>query len=215
MSRALLLTLCLFSLLTVSFGQEVIPTPVVLPAESASPEPVPVDENFISPQASLDHFLAVMTEAGPLRPGRYLLGPRHLDLSEIPAVVREERGIPLAQQLYELLSPLDLSKISQEPTAEAEEVLLHRYPSGDQISMRRQSDGRWLFSAATVRAVPLMHDALVASSPEIASEQSFLDRSYLGVSGHLGAGTRFASALVPCRLLCGDADSRVLRPFAS
>ena len=187
MSRALLLTLCLFSLLTVSFGQEVIPTPVVLPVESASPEPVPVDENFISPQASLDHFLAVMAEAGPLRPGRYLLGPRHLDLSEIPAVVREERGIPLAQQLYELLSPLDLSQISLEPAAEAEEVLLHRYPSGEEISMRRHSDGRWLFSAATVRAVPLMHDALVASSPQVASEQSLLDRSYLGVSGTIWA----------------------------
>lgn len=182
MSRCLLLVLLLLSLLSASYSQDVLPTPV-LPAENSSPVAPVVSEEFASPRASLEHFLKVMNEAGPLRPDLYLLGTRHLDLSEIPAVVREERGIFLGQQLHDLLSALHLTNLTLDPAPGADEITLHRYPSGQSISLRKQPDGRWLFSSATVQAAPSLHDALVAVEPDKFAESSFFQKSYLGVSG--------------------------------
>jgi MscS family membrane protein len=127
--------------------------------------------------------MEVMRASGPLRPDLYLLGGRHLDLSEIPAVVREERGLILAQQLYEILSAVKLpAEDFQNPPA-GEEITLYRQPSGRAISLRRQPDGRWLFSAETVEAIPGMYQALTAKGKIELAGSTVLDRELLGIRG--------------------------------
>lgn len=208
MSRVLRMILCLLGLGLAVGAQPVPPTPVLVPTETATPVPALVEEEFASPRASLERFLDTMSQAGPLRPGYYLSGLRHLDLSELPAVVRDERGVLLAQQLHDILVALDLPTLPADPAPGAESVLLYRYPSGQEITMRQQPDGRWLFSAATVQAIPSLHEATVESNATESSETALVDRDYLGVPGKFWS---LAVLLPLCSYLSGCLAVLILR----
>lgn len=187
MSRPLAYIVFVLLLLTPSLAQEIYPTPVLIPdlTSAATPASPAVEPEFSSPRASLERFEKVMSEASPMRPGLYLLGPKHLNLSEIPAVVREERGIALAQQLHDILGTLDLTSVSLEAPPEVDEVALYREPSGKDIVLRKQPDGRWLFSAATVRLIPEIYQAMDASTTRLTTGTPLLERSFLGVKGRV------------------------------
>jgi MscS family membrane protein len=180
----------------------------VAPAQTPSPTPgavsEPAEEGYLSPSTSLQHFLEVMRAAGPLRLDLYVVGRRHLDLSEIPAVVREERGIALAQQLYEILDSSELNRL--EVTAGQNEVTVYRQPSGDGVVLERQPDNRWLFSRETVRSIPRMRAALatkgrITTGPGLTlNGKSLRPRETVAL---VGLGLPLLSYLAGCALVFG------------
>lgn len=146
----------------------VTPTPQVGP-ESEDESQIPPE--FVSPESVFENFVAAMALAGPLRPDQYLHAIHYLDLSKYPTVGRNEMGISLSKQLYEILktADLDLSQLAVEPGVKS--VTIYRQPSGAAIELVKQKDGRWLFGASTVKAVPEMYNVL--------SEKGKIERWYI------------------------------------
>lgn len=155
------------------------PTPEV----TAPVEQTPVE--FSSPRQSLESFLATMGLASALRPDQYLVANGHLDLSEIPRVVREERGVSLSQQLYAILQIVTLDAESLDVEPEQTSVVLYRQPSGDRIELVRGEDGRWLFSSQTVKGIPRMYRLLSSKGKIDGWHIEALNFEVLGVSGNL------------------------------
>ena len=131
------------------------PSPPAVPKEEES---IPVE--FSTPELSLENFLATMALAGPLRPDLYIQANHHLDLTQIPTVVREEQGVSLSQQLYSILETADLNLAPLEDYGDSRSVTIYRQPSGDQIELIRNEKKYWVFSARTVAAVPRMYKVL-------------------------------------------------------
>jgi MscS family membrane protein len=169
-------------------------TPVPTPKISATPanttvksqdtgNTVPIE--FSTPQLSLENFLATMALAGPLRPDLYIQANRHLDLSQIPKVAREEQGVSLSQQLYSILSTADLNLTRLEDYGQERSIVIYRQPSGDQIELVLHEDGRWVFSARTVAVVPNMYRVLTRKGKIESWYFQALNVEVLGLNGNL------------------------------
>jgi MscS family membrane protein len=188
MRRLALLALLICLLLQPALAQ----TPA--PAASASPSSVPqatatpVAPEFATAAASLRAFLLLMQEGSPLKPKPWNQARAHLDLSAVPTVVREERGVLLSHQLYKILeaAPLDLDNLRVE--AGETQAVVYRQPSGHAIAMQKQLDGRWLISADTVAAIPDMFGVLEDKGRIQVRHIAALDFHFLGLSGEQWLG---------------------------
>lgn len=172
-------------------------TPVlVAPAASASPSAVPtplpaaapVAAEFATPQASLQAFLLLMRQGGPLKPIPLAQARSHMDLSAIPTVVREERGVQLSQQLVKIIesAQIDTSALNFDP--DAQRVVVYKQPDGKGISLEKQVDGRWLISADTVANIPEMYGVLTDKGRIQVRRIAALDFVFLGLSGEQWVG---------------------------
>ena len=162
------------------------PSVIATPASTEAPEAATgVPPEFSSPRRSLQDFIAKMTLAGPLRPDLYLQANRHLDLSAIPTVVREEQGVTISKSLFSILDTADLRMDKLEIEPDQTSVVLYRQPSGDQIELVKQEDGRWLFSADTVEAIPRMYEVLARKGKIERWYIHSLDFDILGLNANL------------------------------
>jgi MscS family membrane protein len=166
------------------------PSATATPAPAATPkidkpdaERVPVE--FSTPQLSLENFLATMALAGPLRPDLYYQANRHLDLSQIPKVARDEQGVSLSQQLYSILQNANLNLAKLENYGDARSVVIYRQPSGDQLELILHEDGRWVFSARTVAVLPRMYRVLTSKGTIENWWFEALDFEVLGLNANL------------------------------
>jgi len=177
-----ILLFCLWALSSTLWAQpDPTATPVNFDSVEAQPE---VAESFASPRASLQAFLELMEKAGPLRPDLYVSAARHLDMSYLPVAIRDQRLISLTGQLYSVLlaAEIDFHKVPEEC---AEEVIrIYRQPDGENIALKRGPDGRWVFSAETLEALPQMQ-AVLAAKGRLATWDlpDWLEFNFLGVSG--------------------------------
>ena len=126
-----------------------------------------------------------MALAGPLRPDLYIQANRHLDLSKIPKVAREEQGVSLSQQLYSILQTADLNLTRLENYGQERSIVIYRQPSGDQIELVLLEDGRWVFSARTVSVVPKMYRVLTKKGKIESWYIDALNVDILGLNGNL------------------------------
>ena len=161
------------------------PTPAASPAVLDSEQSIPVE--FSSPELSLENFLATMALAGPLRPDLYIQANRHLDLSQIPTVVREEQGVSLSKQLYSILEIANLNLAPLEDVGDARSVIIYRQPSGDHVELVLNDDKHWVFSARTVGAVPRMYKVLTNKGKIERFGFETLNFDVLGMNGNLWA----------------------------
>lgn len=159
-------------------------TPAPSPTPTASPEVEEADQHFATPKKSLDNFVEAMTQAGPLRPDLYIFARRHLDLSKIPTLVRDEKGITLSQQLYSILQAATIDTKKLEDYKGKTEISVYRQPSGNQVILKKQADGRWLFSAKTIEVIPDMYKVLTNKGKIETWGLAALDRTILGVNGN-------------------------------
>lgn len=160
------------------------PTPAETP-KSNSDENQSVPVEFSTPRRSLENFMATMALAGPLRPDLYLEANKHLNLSRISRVVRDEQGVTLSKQLYSILdtSVLKLDNLDVEPGART--VTIYQQPSGDKVELMKQENGEWLFSANTVEAIPRMYKVLSKKGRIESYQIEALDFDFLGMNGNL------------------------------
>lgn len=126
-----------------------------------------------------------MALAGPLRPDLYISAGSHLDLSQISKVVREEQGVTLSQQLYSILGTAKLNLDALDDYGNSRSVTIYKQPSGDQIEMVQDSDGRWVFSARTVAAIPQMYKVLTSKGTIESGGFAALNFEFLGLNGNL------------------------------
>ncbi len=124
------------------------------------PQSPEVPEALSSPRATLGTFLQAMREIKNGKPERIDDAVATLDLSQVSTLVRTERGRDLAWMLLEIMDRtrrVDLRRVPDRK--EGRPYLFHRYDNGS-ITIARTKDGRWLFDAATVEALPRILDEL-------------------------------------------------------
>ncbi|HEB95854.1 MAG TPA: mechanosensitive ion channel family protein [Sedimenticola thiotaurini] len=133
-------------------------------AGSEQERPPEVPETLRSPRATLATFLHAMNDIKRGKPERIDDAVATLDLSDVSTLVRRERGRDLAWMLLEVMDRtrrVDLKRVPDR--REGPPYLFHRYASGA-ITIARMKDGRWLFDAATVAALPAIMDELSSRS---------------------------------------------------
>lgn len=105
-------------------------------------------------------FLHAMNDIKRGQPGRIKQAIMTLDLSQISPLIQDQKAPELAWGLLDVLDHtrrIQLAHIPNKP--KHDHWTFHRYPQGS-IDMRRQADGRWLFSAESLHAVPAILDEL-------------------------------------------------------
>ena len=152
MQRLAFCCMLLFALLAVKVGaQETADAPLAATVDVSG-----VD----SPRATMATFLEAMAEVEKGRSERLDRAVETLDLADVPALIRSEKGPDLAWMLLEALErtrPVKLKKIPARKSGRA--YVFHTYPTG-RIAIARQPDGRWLFSAGTLTVLPDILDHL-------------------------------------------------------
>lgn len=140
--------------------------------------------SMATPRATLESFMTTMGQAGALRPDLYITARQYLDLSVFPVLVREEKGIAAAQELYEILLAIDADPEDLPDDPDQLMVSLYRQPSGDEVVLIRDDSGAWRFSAETVASLPRMRAVLAEKGKIIAwVVPPWLEFSFLGLSG--------------------------------
>lgn len=113
-----------------------------------------------SPRATMETFLGAMAAVEQGRGERFGRALGTLDLTDVPPLIRSEKGRDLAWMLLEILErtrPVNLKTIPARTSGRP--YFFYTYPAG-RIAIARQQDGRWLFSAGTLAALPDILDHL-------------------------------------------------------
>ncbi len=151
------------------------PEPAAESAEKAVASTVSLSA-LDSPLATVETFLHAMNDIKRGDPGRIDVAISTLDLSQINAIVREERGRDLAWMLLEVMDRtrvIDLDNIPDH--IEGNAWVFQRYDKGV-VRIHRVNDGRWLFDPETIARLPIILDDLSNTTPVLAPTE---DQSYL------------------------------------
>lgn len=149
-------------------AQDAAPTPEA-PAPAA-----PVPAELASARATMRTFLTDMERASKGEQRGLAHAAACLDLSGVNETLRGKKGQELAIQLKQVIDRVRFvvfEEIPEDPAGEP--YVFHRDMSGrGDVIIARQSDGRWLFTAESVAALPdlvraLEHRAIVAGATEI------------------------------------------------
>ncbi len=146
-----------------------------------------VEPAFATPRASYENFMELMSSAGPFRPDFYILARRHVDLSELSGLVRDEQGVAVSKQLHAVLQAIEGQlepSAFEQPRPDTEEVVLYRQSGGDLLTMVRDEEGRWYFSRRTVRAVPTLYKVLTARGKIETWRIVYLEFELFGLTGY-------------------------------
>ncbi|MCB1736999.1 MAG: mechanosensitive ion channel family protein [Gammaproteobacteria bacterium] len=149
--RRLLLILCFAFPLLAQAGD------TATEGETASVAP-----ELMSPRATMATFLHAMNDIGRGQPGRIADAVMTLDLSEVSALIRRERGEDLAWMLLDVLDrtrEIDLERIPESPKNSV--WLFERYRAGS-VTIARQADGSWQFSKRTIADLPAISEEVSA-----------------------------------------------------
>jgi len=152
------------------------------PAEVRTTE---VPEDLQSPRATMASFLHAMNDIKRGESERISAAIATLDLSDINPLVRSERGRELAWTLLEVMDRTRVVKLDSVPDRrDGDGWVFSRYRSG-KVRIGRQADGRWLFDAATIKALPAILDELADARKVVGG----------GDESHLPLGMRLRQAL--------------------
>ena len=155
--------------------------PIVVCADEqpdASPSGEPVPAELVSPRATMDTFLSAMNDIKRGQPERIADAIETMDLSDVNALIRSERGADLAWMLLDVMDRTRLVDLEQVPVrTEGEPWVFGRYASGA-IVVTRVADGRWLFSRDSVRRLPLIVDELAGAARVVGGEEDDSQRPF-------------------------------------
>ncbi len=130
------------------------------PAETGQDEVYQVPAERASAQATMRTFLYAFDPEETEASDPLAVAAACLDLSEIPAALRERQGKELAIQLKEILDKTELIEIDALPdTPAAPPWRLDVHGSGE-VVLAADDLGEWRFDAATVEAIPDLIEAL-------------------------------------------------------
>ncbi len=119
-----------------------------------------VDARLANPRAAMEHFLRSVNDVARGDRSRIDDAVACLDLSNVPAAIRAERGPDLAVKLKEVIDRtryVVLEEIPADPNASPYVFL--RQAEGE-IVIARSGDGAWRFTRRTIDSVPSLLDSL-------------------------------------------------------
>ncbi|MFW5450104.1 MAG: mechanosensitive ion channel family protein [Methylophagaceae bacterium] len=146
-SSQIVFALLLFSLLyvpAINAGESVVVEDAV----------VQVSESTSNPRATMRTFLTAMEAVNDGQKGQIKFAISTLDLSAISSLIRPSKGKELAYTLSSIIErskKVVLASISTDPATG--QYVFGKYSQG-KVEIRQQQDGRWLFSQATIAALP-------------------------------------------------------------
>jgi MscS family membrane protein len=118
-------------------------------------------ENLKSPRETMRTFMTAMDAVAEGQTQQLEQAMSALDLSGIAKLIRNSKGQNLALALSSVIERskgVTLNSISDDP--DGEKYIFAQYPQGN-VEIVKQEDGRWLFSEATLFAVPAILEGLV------------------------------------------------------
>jgi MscS family membrane protein len=149
---------CVVLLLTVVASAQENPQPA---SDSLS-----IPGGLISPQATMRTFLDAMKSANDGKSEQLGQAIATLDLSEINVLVREGKGRDLVWLLQEVIHRTREPNVSQFSTrTSGKPFVFHSFENGKIEISFKENEG-WLFSAATVAALPELLDEVSAKSTD-------------------------------------------------
>lgn len=132
--------------------------PVEATKNQVEAEPVP--DSLSSPRATMETFIHAMNDIKRGKPDRLVDAVTTLDLSEINALVRKEKGADLAWTLLEVIDRTKVVDTKRVPDRKkGKSYRFNQYKSGS-IRIKPVVDGRWLFSKETIASLPAILDEL-------------------------------------------------------
>lgn len=147
------------------------------PTTKPTPELPP--ETLKSPRATMQTFIHAMNDIKRGNSDAIEVALNTLDLSQINVLVAKERGVALAWMLLESIDKTRFIDFSSIPNkSKAKEWVFGSYgkPVAAKIVIKRQDDGRWLFSAETLKQLPAIVEVLKNQKSLLA--QSDVDNSH-------------------------------------
>jgi MscS family membrane protein len=146
-------------------------------AVTAPPEEVAgVAPELQSPRATLGTFLGAMNDIKRGDPARIDDALTTLDLGDVSALVRRERGIDLAWTLLEVMDRTRLVDLDRVPDRrDGRPWVFARYKAGE-VRIVRQDSGVWLFDRDTVERLPAMLEELSDTARVVGGDE---DTSHL------------------------------------
>jgi MscS family membrane protein len=131
--------------------------PPETPAAEPTPTPVPVPEGLESPRATMRTFLeAFVIDEASGKP-RLEDAARCLDLSEIPEVARDRKGVELAVQLKDVIDRIAFVELETIPEdVDSGRYVWYRDPAAGPVAMVEGEDGGWRFAPETLQALPAL-----------------------------------------------------------
>lgn len=144
-----------------------------------------------SPRETMDTFLSAMASIDKGLSEAFPKAQSTLNLGGINILVRAEKARDISWTLFEVLNrsgPVNLKKIPLKPTGNV--FVYKRFQTGE-VAIKRQPDGRWLFSLATIQALPSILDEI----PQAAHSESGASASQRNLPWHIGFRSRLPEQL--------------------
>lgn len=139
------------------------------PAPTEAPPAIP--ETLESPRATMETFLNAMRGVRDGQDGAMALAVSTLDLSDVNALIRDEKGSEIAWMLQEILDltrPPNTRRFSTRK--EGKPYVFQTYEQGE-VAIAFTEDIGWRFSRETVAGLPAILDALLRKQQAEGAEQ--------------------------------------------
>ncbi len=120
----------------------------------------PTGPDLSSPRRVFSVFLGAMNQVKQGSGAEMSNAVACLDLSAVPAVVRDEAGPKLAGDLKNYLDRVELIDLDSIPEEVAGTRWVYRRSGAGEVSVVRADDGRWLFSRQTLDSLPALLDSV-------------------------------------------------------
>lgn len=156
----LITLLCSLLLVTPTAFAETGQTDDKKPPASSAQKPNAIELGLASPRDTMKTFLGAMNDIKRGNPDQIDRAIETLDATGINLLVRTEKSRDLAWILLEILDRTRIIDLEDIPAyKQGDPFIVADYPQGT-IRLVRQEDGRWLFSAKSLKQLPAILDGL-------------------------------------------------------
>lgn len=123
-----------------------------------------VPEALSSPRATMRTFTMAMDAFSSGHQYRVEEAISTLDLSNVAALIRDNKGRDLAYSLFSIIERSGEITLTEIPAdSDDESFVFKKYTQGS-VEIKKQADGRWLFSRQTLAVVPTILENLIEAS---------------------------------------------------
>ena len=120
-----------------------------------------VPETLKDARTTMQTFVNAMAAVSEGEKGQIEIAISTMDLSYLPAVIRQQKGRGLSTILLSVIErskTVVLNQIPRQP--KGDKYIFGRYSQGN-VTILKQADGRWLFSQTSLRALPDILEGLL------------------------------------------------------
>jgi len=122
---------------------------------------VEIPRELANPRATRQTFIEAMLAVTEGDKQQLIVASSTLDLSDLATVIQKDKGSELAYSLYSVIERSNKIELKSIPTAsKTGQYVVAKYTQG-KLELIKLNDGRWLFSKATLNALPNILEGLI------------------------------------------------------